>query len=267
MISRGWIRRGAGALFVTAAVLLPAAPSALANSGSMTVADAGGGRMSVTAEASVSDCGGATCPWSAVIRERHSSLPCANSRDFKVGVVGFATQAGTMRETIAFRPFFPRFAKLCLYVQVLPGGTELVAETTYKVPPKYGRLRSTAAGCSDFESQSAAQYYLYMYPDDPSDLDPAHKGVACESNPCPCGAERIPAEPAETSPPVAGSQVCTSARSRERQAILAVKAAARHLRKAAAPVAKRRWKQKLTKRKAALRKAKAQVRKVCPTSQ
>lgn len=265
MTPRGWLRGGVGVLLVVAAVLLPGAQSALADSGSLTVANAGGGSMSVTAEATLTVCGEQFCGWSAAVRERHSSLPCTNSRVFGPGVVGFQAQAGTMKQTLTFRPFFPRSAKLCLYIQPTLGSSELVAEATYPVPAGYGYLRSTSRKCSDFDSQAAAQYYLYLYPDNPSGLRDAN-GLPCGQNPCPCGAERIPPEPPEQ-PSVQGKPLaCIKARAHQRREKLAVKVAERQVRKAARPIAQRRWSHKLKTRKAALRKAKQRVRKACLTS-
>lgn len=258
MALRGWFRRGVGTVLVAVLLLLLGAQAATASSGSLSVVDASGRSMTVTAEATVDGCGYELCPWAASVRERHASLPCKNDGVFNVGAVGAQAQVGTVRGTLTFQPFFPRSAKLCLYVfQPLGGGTDLLAELTYRVPRGYGYRRSAAFVCSDFKSQSAAQYYLYLYPEDPSGLDPDGNGLACEERPCPCGAERIPAEP------VAQRAICKKARNRERQAGLAVKVAERRLRKAHNPAATRRWSKSLKTRKAALRKAKRRTRKAC----
>jgi hypothetical protein len=258
MTLRGLLRRGVGVWLVLAAVLLPGAEGALANSGSLSVANAGGGSMSVTAEATLSQCDATLCSWYAAVRERHSSLPCANDRVFRVGIVGFATQPGTMRQTLNFKPFFPRTAKLCLYEESPLGqGSELLAELTYRVPKGYGFGRSKRHSCADFSSQAAAQYYFYLYPDDPSGLDPDRNGVACEGNPCPCKAEPIPAEP------IVARIACRKAHARQRQASRAVAVAQRRLRKATHPAALRRWGHELKARRGALRNAKRRARKAC----
>jgi Excalibur calcium-binding domain len=190
------------ALLCVAGLMIAAvAPTGvMGDTGSITVMDAGGGSMSVTVKASVEDCG-EFCGWFAVLRERHASLPCANVPPFTPNLSGFEETPGTFSATWTFKPFFPRQAKLCLYVQATKVGTELLSEVVYAVPSGYGHLRSTGYNCSDFLTQTGAQYYLKLYPDDPSRLDADHDGIACESNSCPCGAEPIPAEPEESTPP------------------------------------------------------------------
>jgi hypothetical protein len=259
MSLRGWGIRGSAAVLASTALLLASAPAALADSGSLSVSDAGKGSISVKAEATRSACGETLCAWYAGITERHSTLPCANDLVFRVGIVGFSTDAGTVRQNLTFHPFFPRSAKLCLYVQPLVGKTELVAETTYKVPAGYGKPSSSQFNCGSFESQAAAQYYLYLYPQDPSHLDSDRNGTVCEENPCPCSAEPIPAEPVVKIDPA----VCKKARAHRRQAQAALRNTRRHLRQADRPEAKRRWSRQLKQRQAALRKAKSRQRKAC----
>jgi hypothetical protein len=260
MTARGWVAREiVVGVAVATALLFASAPVASASSGSLSVSDAGNGSMSVKAEATRSGCGESLCAWYAAVTERHSTLPCANDLVFRAGVVGFATDAGTVRDTIAFKPFFPRAAKLCLYVLPLVGKAELVAETTYKSPDGYGMQRSKELGCDRFSSQAAAQYYLYLYPEDPSRLDPGRSGTACEQNACPCDAEPIPAEP----PPTVNQALCKKARAHKRAAQTAVRKARRQLRQAEVPAVKQRWNRSLKKRQAALRKAKRQQRKAC----
>ena len=259
MSLRGWVIKGNVAVLASAALLFASAPAVLADSGSLTVSDAGHGSMSVKAEATRSGCGEGLCAWYAGIVERHSTLPCANDFVFRVGVVGFSTDAGTVRQELTFRPFFPRSAKLCLYVQPVIGKTELVAETTYKVPAGYGKPSSSQFNCGSFELQAAAQYYLYMYPQDPSALDSDRNGTVCEETPCPCSAEPIPAEPVLKVNPA----VCKKARAHRRQAQAALRSTRRHLRQASGPQAKQRWSRQLKQRQAALRKAKDRQRKAC----
>lgn len=259
MTSQGWVRRGGVAVLVAAACCLVSASAAFADSGSISVSDAGSGEMTVKAEATRSACGEGLCAWYAIVVERHASLPCANDLVFRAGVVGFAADAGSVRKNFSFRPFFPRQAKLCLYVSPLIGKSELVAETTYKAPDGYGRSRSAENSCEKFESQAAAQYYLYLYPDDPSGLDPDRNGTVCEQNLCPCEAEPIPPEPRVKADPAP----CNKARAKQRQAQVAVRSARKQLRKADGAKAKQRWNRNLKKRKVGLRKAKAQRRQIC----
>lgn len=258
MTLRGWVRRGTVAGWA-AALLLVGASTAVADSGSLSVSDAGGGSISVKAEATRGSCGETLCAWYAAVEERHSTLPCAHDLVFRAGVVGFSTDAGSVRETFTFKPFFPRTAKLCLYVLPLVGKPELVAESTYKMPDGYGRQRNAQFGCAGFESQAAAQYYLYLYPEDPSGLDPDRNGTVCEENPCPCDAEPIPPEPPEK----VDRSACKKARVHWRQAQAAVRGARRQLRQAEGPQAKQRWNRNLKRRKASLRKAQQRQRKAC----
>ena len=249
--------RGGVALLVLGATLLLFAPPALANSGSLKVADAGDGSMAVTFRATLDGCASSYCGWYPAVRERHSTLPCSDDRVFKSAVGEFQTQPTTVEETRTFRPFFPRTAKLCLYAKSLFGLNELLDELTYKVPAGYGFRSAKTRTCTDFDSQAAAQYYLYMYPEDPSRLDPDRNGLACDGNPCPCEAERIPPDPPES------LLLCTQAMKKQRHAARAVRVGQRRLRHAERPAAKRRWGRTLKKRRATLRKAKSRARKAC----
>lgn len=259
MTSRGWVSRGIGVVLACGVIVLAGASAASANSGSLSVSEAGNGSISVKAEATFDQCGGSFCAWFAAVRERHASLPCENDRTFTTGVVGFEAQAGSVRGELTFKPFFPRSAKLCLYVTPVFGGTpELVAQTTYRMPDGYGRQRNSQYTCGSFDSQAAAQYYLYLYPEDPSHLDPERDGAVCAESPCPCDAEPIPPEP-----PAPPSPACLKAQSQQRLAGTAVKRVSRKLRKADGPVARRHLRQQVKKRKVAVRRAKTLVRKTC----
>jgi hypothetical protein len=259
MSSQGWVRRGSAAVLLAVAFCLPGASAAFADSGSLSLSDAGSGQMTVRAEATRSACSEGLCAWYAAVTERHSTLPCANDLVFRAGTVGFATEAGTVRQSFDFRPFFPREAKLCLYVLPLVGKPELVDQVTYKLPDGYGRSRSADNSCAKFGSQAAAQYYLYLYPDDPSGLDPDRNGTVCEENLCPCDAEPIPPEPRVKADPAP----CNRARAKQRQAQAAVRSARRKLRQADGAKAKQRWNRNLKKRKTNLRKAKSRQREIC----
>lgn len=103
--------------------------------------------------------------------------------------------SGTSHEEWTYEPFFPRLDKICVFINN-GAGMHPVGEAVISLPTGYGRQRSSAHNCSFFSSQRRAQYYLELYPDDPSGLDGDNDGAACEANPCPCGAEAIPPEPA-----------------------------------------------------------------------
>jgi hypothetical protein len=180
-----------GTLAVLGLSIAPCAGAAETFSGSLAVADAGGGSVTVTSTTAESGCT-MYCGWFTHVEERHASLPCVEDQVFLRGVSDFHMTAGPFVESDTFRPFFPREARLCLYEGSSPTP---IAELVYAVPPGDGNQRSTGYNCSSFATQSAAQYYLELYPDDPSRLDADHDGAACESNPCPCGATAIPAEP------------------------------------------------------------------------
>jgi hypothetical protein len=181
---------------VLAGLILPT--SALADSVSVTTRDVGGGQIEATIHSSVS-CAG-SCAWFGHAVERHSTLACRDDTTFIHWVGEFHEQPGTTDEAVVFRPFFPRFTKLCVFLSSNGGIT--TAETTIALPAGYGVQRSTANNCSNFGRQGAAQYYLFLYPGDPSNLDGDNDGVACEGWPCPCGAEPIPPEPEPAPPPL-----------------------------------------------------------------
>jgi hypothetical protein len=188
----------AGALCAAVASLFLVA-SAGANSVSVTTRDAGGGAIEATVQSSVA-CESTFCAWFAHAVERHSSLPCRDDTTF-IRWVGSYHEGGpsSATETFTFRPFFPRTTKLCVFLQG-PGGLT-VSEATIALPAGYGMQRSSGYNCSNFGRQAAAQYYLLLYPGDPSGLDADNDGFACEHLSCPCGAEPIPAEPEPAPPP------------------------------------------------------------------
>lgn len=151
--------------------------------------------MHVTAEVTSTTCAAeGFCSWFSFAIERHSSLPCADDEAFLMGVHSGLSTVGTVKEEWSYEPFFPRFSKICVYVEN-GAGSHPVGEAIISLPSGYGRQYSTAHNCSYFSSQRRAEYYLELYPGDPSGLDADHDGSACESNPCPCGAEAVPAEP------------------------------------------------------------------------
>ncbi len=179
---------------VTLALLAPGVASA--NSVSVITHDAGGGQIEATIRSEVS-C--VSCFWFAHAVERHSSLACRDDPTFIRWVGASHEKGGVAEETMTFKPFFPRFTKLCVFLSA-SSADPVATEITIPLPAGYGMQRSTGYNCSNFGRQASAQYYLYLYPDDPSNLDGDNDGVACEELPCPCGAERIPPEPAP--PPV-----------------------------------------------------------------
>lgn len=76
--------------------------------------------------------------------------------------------------------------------------------------PTRASAREADKDCSDFSSQAAAQTFFLEHGGSASnnfdDLDADHDGVACESNPCPCGVLTTPAPtPAPTPTPVPSS--------------------------------------------------------------
>jgi hypothetical protein len=169
--------------------------SAMADSATITATDAGGGLMHVVAEVTSTECSSyGYCGWFSFAVERHSSLPCVEDEAFLMDVGDRQETSGTVRKEWTYEPFFPRSDKICVFVDDGPG-IHAVGEAVISLPTGYGRQYSTAHNCSYFSSQRRAEYYLELYPSDPSRLDADHDGAACESNPCPCGAEAIPAEP------------------------------------------------------------------------
>lgn len=190
-----------------------AAPIALADSVSVTTRDAGGGQIEAMVRPSISCT--TSCVWFAHAVERHASLSCNEDTTFIRWVGAFHESPGSAEESFVFRPFFPRYTKLCVFVSASNGGGA-TTELTITLPTGYGVQRSSANNCSNFGSQAAAQYYLYLYPSDPSGLDADNDGVACESNKCPCGAERIPPEPE----PAPSTPIVVAATPRKPRAIL-----------------------------------------------
>lgn len=187
------------ALFVSGVLTCPVA-SASADSAVITATDAGGGQMHVTAEVTSTTCTiYGSCGWFSFAIERHSALPCVDDEAFLMGFNSGPQTTGTVKEEWNYEPFFPRLDKICVFV-ANGAGTHPVGEAVISLPSGYGRQRTTAYNCANFSSQRRAEYYLELYPGDPSRLDADHDGSACESNKCPCGAEAIPAEP-EPAPP------------------------------------------------------------------
>jgi hypothetical protein len=126
--------------------------------------------------------------------ERHFSLPCQEDEAFLMGVHSGLETTGTVHEEWNYEPFFPRLDKICIFIN--NGlGAHPVGEAIISLPSGYGRQWSSAHNCSHFSSQRRAEYYLELYPSDPSGLDADHDGSACGANKCPCGAEPIPLSP------------------------------------------------------------------------
>lgn len=201
MTKNRYLRAGMAVTTLIAVVALvgPTA-SASADSAVISAVDAGGGQMHVTAEVTSTTCTPyGYCGWFSFAVERHSSLRCAEDEAFLMGFNPGLSTTGTVKEEWNYEPFFPRLDKICVFVQN-GAGTHPVGEAVISLPNGYGRQYSTAHNCSYFSSQRRAEYYLELYPGDPSRLDADHDGSACESNRCPCGAEAIPAEP-EPAPP------------------------------------------------------------------
>jgi hypothetical protein len=189
------MKRFALALGCVIAISAAICSTASADTAAITATDAGGGQMTATVSVTSTSCSTlGSCGWFAYVVERHSSLACADDETFPRGVISFQEKAGTVTTSFTFRPFFPRYTKLCVILSNSTG-TASVGEALITLPSGYGYQRSTAYNCDNFSSQSAAEYYLELYPGDPSRLDADHDGSACEDNKCPCGAEAIPAEP------------------------------------------------------------------------
>jgi Excalibur calcium-binding domain len=204
----------AGLTILAISILAALTPSAaLADSASISAVDAGGGTMKVVADITSTSCStSGYCGWFAFAVERHASLPCREDDGFLTHVGSLRETSGTSHEEWTYEPFFPREDKICVLVSN-GAGVHPVGEAVISLPTGYGRQRSSAHNCSFFSSQERAQYYLELYPDDPSGLDGDDDGVACEANACPCGAEAIPPEPAPPSPPAVpfvstGPDVC-----------------------------------------------------------
>jgi hypothetical protein len=243
-----------GLLGLTALMLFAA--TAYGDSATISAVDAGGGQMTGTVTVTKSCSRGESCAWFPTVVERHSSLPCSSDTTFLRWVGAFHEHAETETASFTFKPFFPRYTKLCVLLSGTPVGEAVIA-----LPPGYGVQRSTANNCSNFASRAAAQYYLELYPSDPSRLDADHDGQACEDNKCPCGAEAIPPEP-EPAPAVVvvpteasgPSAACTEARHASKHAKALVEAARRHMRDSFGPASKRYWRETLRNRRATLKK-------------
>jgi Excalibur calcium-binding domain/PASTA domain len=177
-------------------VALSVPDSALADSATITATDAGTGLITASIHVDSNTCSSSGyCGWFAFMAERHSSLGCQYDGVLPRWVGPSHDAAGSQDGTVTFRPFFPRYTKLCVFVTNANGNEQPVGETVVTLPAGYGVQRSSGYNCADFASQSAAQYYLELYLGDPSGLDGDNDGVACEDNPSPRGAEAIPAEP------------------------------------------------------------------------
>lgn len=217
----GFVRRGLATTWVLLALSMALGQgSATADTGSLTVSDAGGGSLRADINVESSPCPpSAFCGWLGYGVERHSSLPCAPDDAFLIGVIPFHESAGSGHYEWTFQPFFPRQERVCIYLDNSQG-VRVIAEQLVTLPAGYGRQRSSGYNCSSFAFQRRAQYYLLLYPSDPSGLDGDNDGVACEANKCPCGAEAIPPEPEPALPvitiPPPPSGECLEAQRRQR---------------------------------------------------
>jgi Excalibur calcium-binding domain len=229
--------------------------------------------MSATVHVTSTSCStGGYCGWFGFVLERHSSLPCKDEETFLRHVIPLSEAAGTREESFTFRPFFPREAKLCVYLEN-GAGVPLAGETTYSMPAGYGDQRSSGYNCSDFATQSAAEYYLELYPGDPSRLDGDHDGIACEDNRCPCGADPIPPEPEPAPPPApvmsppaeteAVTPACKEARRNRQKDRALLEEAQRRLSATSPGRAARYWRRKAAKRRIGLRRAQRQLEANC----
>jgi hypothetical protein len=206
------------------------------------------------------------CGWFAFAVERHSSLPCREDDSFLTHVGSLQGSSGTSREEWTYEPFFPRIDKICVLVSNA-AGVHPVGEAVISLPAGYGRQRSSAHNCSFFSSQERAQYYLELYPDDPSGLDGDNDGVACEANSCPCGAEAIPPEPLPTPPSVpstsADSTVCAEGHRHLEIAHLRVREARRRFERSRGTKGARRKHQALVHRIREARQTEQQQIELC----
>lgn len=221
--AHSWCTRAGLATFAVAAGLAAFATPAAADSASISYRDAGGGQIEATINVTSTTCStSGYCGWFAYAVERHPTLGCRDDTTFIRWVGTLYDDAGNAQATVVFRPFFPRSTKLCVLVHN-GAGTNPVGETTINLPSGYGAQRSSGYNCDDFGSQASAQYYIYLYPDDPSGLDGDGDGAACESNDCPCGAEYIPPEPLPTPVSVGASPLPSfPGTKRRKQAILPI---------------------------------------------
>ena len=218
MASRGflWQRPAVGWCVVIGILVALSVPGiARADSATITATDAGNGQITANIHVESNTCSSyGYCGWFALMAERHSSLGCRYDGVFPRWVGPLYEAAGSEDASVTFRPFFPRYTKLCVFVNNANGNDQPVGETVVTLPGGYGVQRSSGYNCANFGSQSAAQYYFELYPGDPSGLDADNDGVACEDNPSPSGAEAIPAEPspqpvAPPPPPPPPPPMCT----------------------------------------------------------
>jgi len=249
------MRRLIATALAVGALLAICAQPAVADAGSVSVADAGAGSIKATIDVSSATCSSyGYCGWLGYGVERHAALPCLPDTAFLIGVIPLHEKSGSEHLEWTFRPFFPREERLCIYLEGGGGTASLVAEALVSLPAGYGRSASSGYNCSDFSNQRRAQFYLLLYPSDPSGLDGDNDGSACESNRCPCGAEAIPAEPAPPlpAPPVVttgSGSVCPEGHRRLEQAWARVEDARRRF-------------QRSRGKRGALRKHEALVRRV-----
>jgi hypothetical protein len=253
------VRRLGLLLLLCAFATFGAAASASANSGSIrALSDVGGGSMSISVSVSVDKCGdndGEFCFWYYDVQERHSTLGCYPDHVISQAVSQKLEETpDSVSETATFRPFFPRSARLCLYIFSVGQPTQLADELLYTVPSGYGLWYSTAFRCSSFSNRGQASYYLQLYPSDPSDLDLDNDGLPCEGSPCPCGIDLIPPEPPRTPsvppalPPTAPSPLCVEGHHNVELARARVKSARQRLRKAQGTRAARKKRAALNRR-------------------
>lgn len=128
-------------LAVVAACLLPSfltASADAASTGSLSVAPAGPGQLSVTGSATYDCAGNLYCGWFATVADVPAGQPCNN---IDLDYVGEVTEVATASFSSTFLPNTWAFSypsqpplTLCLYVNgAFP--EELVAQTTYSLPP------------------------------------------------------------------------------------------------------------------------------------
>jgi len=177
------------------------------------------------------------CGWFSFAVERHSSLPCIEDDAFLINVGSLRESSGTAHEEWTYELFFPRTDKICVFI-------------------------SNGAGV-----QRRAQYYLELYPDDPSGLDGDNDGAACEANDCPCGAEPIPPEPAPPAPalPVVrtSANICAEGHHRLELAWLRVGEARRRFQRSRGTRSARRKHQALVRRIKEARQTEQQQIELC----
>jgi hypothetical protein len=242
-----------------------AAPGiAIGGTATLAVSDAGAGSLKATVDVNPTSAD-KYGTWFVYGVERHSSLPCAVDDAFLIGLGpgGLYSPQGPNRQEWTFHPFFPRSERVCVYLTD-DDGSGLAAETVAAVPDGYGKLSSSGYNCSSFANQRRAQYYLFLYPSDPSNLDGDNDGAACEANPCPCGAEAIPAEPPP--PPLSltgSSSVCPEGHRELERAWLRVEKARRQFKKSRGTRRARKMHQALSRRRAEALQTEEQQIELC----